>query len=116
MALDKIIEAIVTFRDEREWEQFHTLRNLAAAISVEAGELQELFLWDDSTSSEAPANADRISDEIADVLIFALLFCQKAGIDPERAIEEKLETNRQRCPVNKARGRSAKYTELEDSE
>lgn len=116
MTFEALTEAIVAFRDERDWEQFHTLKNLAAALSVEAAELQELFLWSkDDSSGVSPAD-DRLSEEIADILIYALLVCHEAEIDPEKAIKDKLERNRQRYPVEDARGRSAKYTELGDAE
>lgn len=113
--LGNLIEAIVKFRDARDWEQFHTPRNLAAAISVEAGELQEHFLWSDENAGPGSASADDVAEEIADVLIYALLFCHQLDIDPEQAVRAKLEKNRERYPVDKARGRSTKYTKLEDS-
>lgn len=110
----ELTETILEFRDERDWQQFHTPRNLAAALSVEAAELQELFLWEGGDEggdrSETPESQ---RDEIADVLIYALLFCHETGIDAERAIRRKLEKNRRRYPVEKARGRSVKYTELD---
>jgi len=113
--LSKLIEAIVEFRDNRDWEQFHTPRNLAAAIAVKAGELQEQFLWREDGYLPGSARREEVSEKIADVLIYALLFCHELGIDPERAVRTKLEENRDRYPVEKARGRSTKYTKLEDS-
>lgn len=113
--LTRLTQQIVAFRDARDWEQFHTPKNLAAAIAVEAGELQEQFLWDEDGVDPAAPVDDAISEEIADVLIYALLFCHQLDIDPKKAIQRKLETNRERYPVDKARGRSTKYTELEDS-
>lgn len=111
--LDDLTEAIVAFRDDRDWGQFHSLRNLAAALSVEVGELQELFLWEAEDEGSA-AGRDEVAEEIADVLIYTLLFCHEAGIDVEAAVEEKLETNREKYPVDDARGRAAKYTDLDD--
>ena len=113
--LARLTQQIVAFRDARDWEQFHTPKNLAAAIAVEAGELQEQFLWDKGGVDPTSSDVREISEEIADVLIYALLFCHQLDIDPKKAIQRKLETNRERYPVEKARGRSTKYTELEDS-
>lgn len=110
----ELTERILEFRDERDWKQFHSPRNLAAALSVEAAELQEFFLWgtgDDETDHSGTSDKQR--DEIADVLIYALLFCHARKIDPVEAVREKLKKNRRRYPVDKARGRSAKYTELD---
>lgn len=113
--LSDLTDRIVQFRDERDWEQFHSPKNLAAAISVEAAELQELFLWEDGSEPD-PSRSDDVAEEIADVLIYALLFCHQMDVDPARAVREKLELNRERYPVDQARGRSDKYTELESSE
>ena len=111
----ELTERILEFRDERDWHQFHTPRNLAAAISIEAAELQELFLWEKEEEEAGPSGTlEKYSDEIADVLIYALLFCHETEIDPEEAIRRKLEKNRRRYPVEKARGRSVKYTELDE--
>src|SRR5690606_21341637 len=107
---------IVEFRDARDWAQFHTPRNLAAALAVEAAELQELLLWQSdeqvkSSLSDAAAIAE-MRREIADVLIYSLLFCHAAGIDPLSAIRAKLEENAAKYPVELARGKATKYTEL----
>lgn len=115
MSLQSLTEAIVAFRDERDWEQFHTPKNLAAAISIEAAELQELYLWEDESSAASKQDLDPASEEVADVLIFALLFCHQRGINPEEAIRRKLELNRARYPVEQSRGRSVKHTELGNS-
>lgn len=114
--ISELTELLVEFREERDWAQFHTPRNLAAAVSIEAGELQEHFLWEDEGATEPDSDSlENMRDEIADVLIFALLFCHEADIDPARAVRRKLDKNRRKYPVNKARGRSAKYTELDES-
>jgi dCTP diphosphatase len=111
-----VIEEILAFRDERDWGQFHTPRNLAVALAIEAAELQELMLWkDDSEVTELVASKPghgELSDEIADVMIYALLFCEAAGIDPEAAIRIKLQKNGEKYPVEKSKGRAAKYSEL----
>ncbi len=111
----ELTESILKFRDERDWKQFHTPRNLATALSIEAAELQELFLWEGGDAEpRRSTNAEQKSDEVADILIYALLFCHEMGIDPAEAVRRKLEKNRERYPVEKARGRSAKYTELDE--
>ena len=116
MNLQSLIDDIIAFRDERDWAQFHTPRNLAAALAIEVGELQEAMLWkDEEEVAELVASKPghgQLSDEIADVLIFALLFCDAAGIDPTAAIRIKLEKNAAKYPVDKARGSAMKYTDL----
>jgi dCTP diphosphatase len=107
---------VLAFAREREWEQFHSPKNLSMALAAEAGELMEHFLWAESRDSAAvladPAKRRKIEDEIADVVIYALEFANIGGIDLARAIEAKLAQNAAKYPVEKARGRSAKYTEL----
>ena len=114
--LTELTEQILAFRDARNWKQFHSPRNLAAAIAIESGELQELMLWktdeqvrDLVASTEGKQN---LAAEIADVLIFGLLFCETAGIDPVNAIRQKLLLNAEKYPVNLSRNNAKKYTEL----
>jgi NTP pyrophosphatase (non-canonical NTP hydrolase) len=107
---------VLSFARERDWEQFHSPKNLSMALAAEAGELMEHFLWAESRDSAAPL-ADRrkreqIEDEIADVVIYALEFANIGGIDLARAIEAKLAKNAAKYPVEKARGSAKKYTEL----
>ena len=115
-----LTEAIVAFRDRRDWQQFHSLKNLAAGLSIEAAELQEIFLWKSDAEVQALARSRsgraRLSEEIADVLVFSLLFCHEAGIDPAMAIRRKLRANAKKYPVRLAKGRAAKYTELRSSD
>jgi dCTP diphosphatase len=111
-----LLDRIQQFRDERNWKQFHSPKNLAAAISIEVGELQETMLWKlDEEVQQLLAQKEKkqeISDEIADVLILSLLFCDSANIDPLEAIEKKLAKNAAKYPVELAKNRSDKYTEL----
>lgn len=107
--LEELIREIIGFRDERDWAQFHTPRNLAMALSVEAGELLERFLW---TQNEEETDEDGIAEEVADVLIYALLICHGQGIDPGEAIRAKLQKNEQKYPVELARGKAVKYDRL----
>ena len=105
----ELIAEIVRFRDARDWSQFHTPRNLAMALSVEAGELLERFLW--TADGEEP-DVERTREEIADVLNFALLLCHELGIDPAEAVREKLAVNEEKYPVELSRGKATKWDEL----
>lgn len=109
-------ERVMAFAREREWEQFHSPKNLSMALAAEAGELMEPFLWTDSAGSlavtRAPDKRAAIEDEIADVVIYALEFANVCGIDLAAAIEAKLAKNAAKYPVEKARGNAKKYTEL----
>jgi NTP pyrophosphatase (non-canonical NTP hydrolase) len=108
---DPLIKEIVNFRDERDWQQFHNPKDLAISLSLEASELLENFQW--KTSEEAVIdNFDNITDELADVVIYALLMSNELEINLEQAILEKIRKNRQKYPVNKSLGSSKKYTDL----
>jgi len=110
--------AIRRFRDERDWSQFHTPKNLAAAIAIEAAELQEQFLW--KTDKEIDRNLkagpkrEAVVEEIADVLMFALRLADRLEIDVSNAITDKLAANELKYPVALARGNARKYTELRE--
>ena len=107
---------VLAFVRERDWEQFHTPKNLSMALAAESGELMEHFLWATADQSRAiaidPAKRAKIADELADVVIYALEFANMTGLDLSAAIEEKMVANAKKYPVEKARGRSDKYTEL----
>lgn len=108
---------ILAFVRERDWEQFHAPKNLSMALAAEAGELMEHFLWAESAASREIVHKDaarrkKIEEELADVIIYALEFANATGIDVAAAIESKMEANGKKYPVEKARGRSEKYTEL----
>ena len=109
-------ERVMAFAREREWEQFHSPKNLSMALAAESGELMEHFLWSETAASHAvvrdPAKRGEIADEIADVVIYALEFANISGIDLATAIEAKLAKNAAKYPVEKARGNAKKYTEL----
>jgi dCTP diphosphatase len=98
--------AIRAFVDKREWSQFHSPETLAKSISIEAGELLECFQW---SSDGDPTEVRR---ELADVLIYALLLADRLGVDVDAVIGDKIAENDQKYPVEKARGRSAKYDRL----
>lgn len=110
-------EMITAFAAERDWHQFHTPKNLSMALAAEAAELMEHFLWVESADSvrrleENPERKKEIERELADVMIFGMQFANVAGIDLATALREKLARNAEKYPVEKARGRSDKYTEL----
>lgn len=111
MELSKVISELIAFRDARDWAQFHDSKNLAAAISIEAAELNELFLWKDVQESEQ-VDRERLKEELADVLAFAFLLAEKHGLDPLEIVMEKIRKNEEKYPVEKAKGSAAKYTEL----
>jgi len=112
----EIRERVLAFARERDWEQFHSPKNLSMALAAESGELMEHFLWTESAASAAtlsdPKKRQKIEDELADVIIYALEFANIGRIDVAKAIEAKLAQNAAKYPVEKAKGRSEKYTEL----
>ena len=112
--LQKLKYAVKKFRDERDWKQFHTPKNLAMALSVEASELAELFLWDDNeTSFDTALNKnENLKEEMADVLIYLLSMADVLNVDLSKAVYEKLEKNRSKYPIEKSKGSCKKYTEL----
>ncbi len=101
------------FARERDWEQFHTPKNLAMGLAVEAGELLELFLWggDDLTSLQHSDKKGRLQEEIGDVLIYLVNLADKYDLDPVACAFEKLETNRAKYPASVVRGSPRKYNE-----
>lgn len=112
----EIKEKVLQFASERDWEQFHTPKNLSMALASEAAELMEHFLWADSAQSmqlvNDPVKGLKIREELADVLIYAIEFANIAGIDVTAAIEHKMARNAEKYPVEKARGSARKYDEL----
>ena len=107
---------VLAFVRERDWEQFHTPKNLSMALAAETGELMEHFLWASPEQSRAianePAKRAKIADELADVVIYAIEFANMTGLDISAAIEAKMAANAKKYPIEKSRGRSDKYTEL----
>ena len=109
--IDNITQKLVNFRDERDWKQFHDSKNLATAISIEAAELNELFLWKSVEESEK-VDPTKIKEELADVLAFSFLLAEKHGFDIEDMVLEKIKRNGEKYPAEKARGTATKYDEL----
>lgn len=113
-SFEPIVKQIRAFRDARDWKQFHNPKDMAAAIAIEAGELQEIFLWKSMQELPAVAESKReaVQDELADIMVYALELADNLGIDMEKAIAAKLEKNAAKYPVHLAKGSSKKYTEL----
>ena len=106
--LSDTINEIIKFRDERDWKQFHNAKDLALAISIEAAELNELFLW--KTSEEV--DRTKLKEELADILTFCLLLAHEQGLDPQQIISDKLKLNDEKYPVEKSKGIAKKYDQL----
>jgi NTP pyrophosphatase (non-canonical NTP hydrolase) len=104
----EIIDALIKFRNERDWEQFHNPKDLALAINVEAGELLEIFLWKEADD----ANKEKVKEELADVFAFAFLLADKYGFDVKDMVLSKIAANSMKYPVDKAKGTAKKYNEL----
>ena len=115
MDLAKIQSKLELFASERDWDQFHSVRNLALALVGEVGELAELFQWiDDSKVSTFldKGGRERLGEELADVLFYLVRLADKAGVDIDQAVNEKLASNAVKYPVDKSHGVSTKYTDL----
>lgn len=112
--IESLVLALRDFARARDWEQFHSPKNLAAALSVEAAELLEHFQWLTETQSLdlSDDKKARVAEEVADVLLYLLQLSDKLGIDPLKAAQAKLATNAVKYPVDRARGSSLKYTEI----
>lgn len=114
MTIEELKKIAQQFVDERDWRQFHTPKNLAINISVEANELLEKFIWMECKESvcEITKNKQDIADEAADVLFSLLAFCNVAQLDLTTAFLKKMEQNRQKYPIEKSKGRWTKYDKL----
>ena len=105
--MKELINKIIEFRDQRNWEQFHSIKDLLIGLNIEVGELQELYLWD-----KKPSNKD-VENEVADVFIFLAYLCKKLDIDLERAVLEKLKIHSEHYPIDKSKNKTTKYTDLD---
>lgn len=109
--INTLMQALVKFRDERDWKQFHDTKNLALALSIEVAELNELFLWKDDKESEQ-VDIQRIKEELADVFAYALLLAEKHQLNVSEIVLDKIQRNAEKYPVEKSKGNAQKYTEL----
>ena len=109
--IQDIIDKLIEFRDERDWEQFHDSKNLALAISIESAELNELFLWHTDKESDQ-IDLSKLKEELADVFSFAFLLAHKHNLDVKEIISDKIKINGQKYPVSKSKGIATKYDDL----
>ncbi len=114
--MPKLQEAINKFVTDRDWDQFHSVKNLSMALSVECSELVEIFQWmkeeNSNSISTDPAVMGKVKDEVADIFFYLMRIVDKTGIDLEEAVLAKIKKNEEKYPVEKSRGISKKYNEL----
>lgn len=101
-------KALLEFRNERDWEQFHNPKDLALALSIEAAELNEVFLW----KKAEDADVEKVKEELADVFAYAILLAEKYDLDINEIVSNKIKKNAEKYPVDKAKGSAKKYNEL----
>ena len=106
--MNEAIARLRQYRDDRDWKQFHNPKDLSLALSIEASELLELFLW----KSPEQADVSKVKEELADVIAYALLLADSYELDVEQIVLDKIALNEKKYPVSKARGTAKKYTEL----
>ena len=111
MLKDETIARVVNFRDARNWRQFHTPKDLAISMSLEASELLELFQWS-GTDLHCEQNREKLKEELADVLSYCILLADVCGFDLDEIMNEKVTKNEAKYPVEKAYGKADKYTKL----
>lgn len=110
--MNEIIEALKKFRDERNWSQFHNPKDLAMALSIEAAELNELFLWKRDEKEWNEIDIGEVSEELADIFSFAFLLAEKYHLDVKAIVMDKIRKNRQKYPVDKSYNSASKYNKL----
>ena len=106
--MKELIKEIRQFTEDRDWDQFHNCKDLAMALSIEAAELNEAFLWKDAKD----VKIEKVKEELADIFNYAFLIADKYQLDVKEIVMEKLAKNTAKYPVEKAKGKSDKYTEL----
>jgi NTP pyrophosphatase (non-canonical NTP hydrolase) len=106
--MKELIDQLTQFRDARDWEQFHNPKDLALALSIEASELLEAFLW----KSPDEADIEKIKEELADVFAYSLLLADKLKLDINQIVFDKIKKNEEKYPVHKAKGKATKYSDL----
>ena len=113
MLRDETIQRVLQFRDDRDWLQFHTPKDLAISLSLEAAELLEIFQWS-GTDVGCRDKLDKVREELADVLSYCILMADVCGLDLDEIMNAKIDRNAAKYPVEMARGSAAKYTELKE--
>lgn len=115
-SINDLTQQLISFRDARDWRQFHSLKDLIISLNLEASELLELTQWKSEQAFEEQARDEplrqRLREECADVFLYLLLIAERAGIDIREAAAEKIETNKRKYPVEKSRGTAKKYDQL----
>jgi len=111
MEFKKIEQKVIDFRNERNWEQFHQIKDLLLGLNIEVSELQELFLWK-TTEQQIEIDKEKIKDEIADIAIFLIYICKYYNIDLLEAIANKIDKNGIKYPIEKSKNSNKKYNEL----
>ena len=114
MIKQETIDRIIKFRNEREWAQFHTLKDLSLGVGIEVAELQEFFLWKNNQelSEIIKSKRESIGDELADIFIFLTYLSNDIGIDLNESINRKIDKNNKKYPIEKAKGSNKKYNEI----
>lgn len=112
--INELTRKVISFRDERDWKQFHNPKDVALSLVLEAGEVMEHFQWRDEADIKEYLNSNKnlVGEELADVLYWVLLLSHDLGIDIEKALSDKLVKNAEKYPLKKARGSKKKYNEL----
>ena len=116
MDINNIQNQLQNFASERDWEQFHTPKNIAMALSVECSELVEIFQWLNPEESKLPdkMQLELINNEVADIAMYLLRFCDLLDLNLENAIQEKLVKNAEKYPINRSKGNAKKYNRRSD--
>lgn len=114
MITNETLNSIIKFRDDREWSQFHTMKDLCLGLGIEVAELQEIFLWKSEQQLAEVIEKDKtkIADELADIFVFLTYISHDLGIDLNSAIQNKMKQNSKKYPIAKAKGNNKKYDDL----
>lgn len=116
MDISRIRSEVSKFIEERDWDQFHSIKNLSMALNVESSELLEIFQWktesDSNTVASSPELKTKVSDELADIFVYLLRIADKSHIDLEEVVLKKIQKNALKYPVEKSKGSAKKYNEL----
>jgi len=107
--IKEITDKILEFRDSRDWEKFHEIKNLLLGINIEVSELQSLFLWD---KGENEVNKEEVKNEIADIFIYLIYICDKLDINLQDSVINKLEIHKKHYPIDISKGKTTKYNKL----